>query len=310
MGTVIEHLGVIRGGWRNRHSALRLAVSAAQKCLREAGRNPDDVDLLVNAGIYRDRNLGEPALAALIQDDIGANAEDPHAGGHGTFSFDIANGTCGVLTALQVVDGFLRSRTIDCALVVASDADPGHGMSEHFPFPPVGAALLCRWAGDGEGLGRFHWKNCPDDGESFRATVGLGDARNVLRFSTSVAEERQFAVAAAEAARGCLDESALGIDDIDLIVGAPALPGYRTALATELGVGVERITVAAEKISHTASLAAALHRSIGHLPPGARILLVAAGAGITAGAAIYCQPGQLRHTSVQATIMNRPAGGV
>ncbi|WP_375481444.1 3-oxoacyl-[acyl-carrier-protein] synthase III C-terminal domain-containing protein [uncultured Mycobacterium sp.] len=309
MGTVIEHLDVIRGGWRTRHSALRLAVSAAHRCLRQAGRIADDVDLLVNAGIYRDRNLGEPALAALIQDDIGANAEDPHAGGHGTFSFDIANGTCGVLTALQIVDGFLRSRTIDCALVVASDADPGHGMSEHFPFPPVGAALLCSWTGDGEGLGRFHWKNCPDDGESFRATVGLGDARNVVRFSASVTQERQFAVAAAEAARGCLDESALEIGDIDVIVAAPALPGYRAALATELGVGVERITVAAEERSHTASLAAALHRTIGQLPPGARILLVAAGAGITAGAAIYCQPSP-RHTSMQAAIINRPPGAV
>jgi hypothetical protein len=48
--------------------------------------------------IYRDRNLGEPALAALIQDDISANPEDPHKNAHGTFSFDVANGTCGVLT--------------------------------------------------------------------------------------------------------------------------------------------------------------------------------------------------------------------
>ena len=85
----------------------------------------DDVDLLVNAGIYRDRNLGEPALAAMIQQDIGANPENPHADTHGTFSFDVSNGTCGVLTALQIVDGFLKSHAIDCALVVASDADPG-----------------------------------------------------------------------------------------------------------------------------------------------------------------------------------------
>ena len=107
------------------------------------GRDADDVDLLVNAGIYRDRNLAEPALAALIQEDIGANPEDPHGDRHGTFSFDIANGTCGVLTGLQIVDGFLRSHTIRCALITASDADPGRGMSEHFPFSPCrcGAAV-------------------------------------------------------------------------------------------------------------------------------------------------------------------------
>jgi hypothetical protein len=38
---------------------------------------------------------------------------DPHSHAHGTFSFDIANGVCGVLTALQIADGLLRSRTYD-----------------------------------------------------------------------------------------------------------------------------------------------------------------------------------------------------
>ena len=78
MGTIIDRLGITRGGWRSRHSALHLAVAAAKSCLHEARRDADDLDLLVNAGIYRDKNLGEPALAALIQEDIGANPEDPH----------------------------------------------------------------------------------------------------------------------------------------------------------------------------------------------------------------------------------------
>jgi 3-oxoacyl-[acyl-carrier-protein] synthase-3 len=290
MGTVIERLAVTSGGWRTRHSALRLAVSAAKDCLQRAGRDPDNVDLLVNTGIYRDRNLGEPALAALIQEDIGANVADPHPDAHGTFSFDIANGTCGVLTALQIVDGFLRSRTIDCALVVASDANPGQGMSEHFPFSPVGAALLCSRTDNGDGLGQFHWANFPDGGENFRATVGLGDARNVLRFSGSVEKAQQFAAAGAEAARGCLAKSSLGLDDVDAIIAAPALPGYRAALAAQLGVPLERITVAADERIHTASLAAALHRAAGQLEAGSRVLLIAAGAGVTAGAALYRQP--------------------
>ena len=189
-----------------------------------AGRDADDVDLLVNAGIYRDKNLGEPALAALIQEDIGANPEDPHDDTHGTFSFDITNGTCGVLSALQIVDGFLRSRAIHCALVVASDADPGHGMSEHFPFSPVGAALLCDWTDDACGLGRVYWAKIPDEGENFCATVGLIDRRNVLRFSESAVMDQQFAKAAAEAAEKCLRESSVGLTDIDAIVAAPARP--------------------------------------------------------------------------------------
>jgi len=180
MGTIIDRLGITQGGWRSRHSALQLAVSAANSCLQDARRDADAVDLLVNAGIYRDKNLAEPALAALIQEDIGANPEDPHGDRHGTFSFDISNGTCGILTGLQIVDGFLSSHTIRCALITASDADPGRGMSEHFPFSPVGAALLCRWTDDDYGLGRIRWVNDPAGGDDFQATVG-SDGRNVLR---------------------------------------------------------------------------------------------------------------------------------
>jgi 3-oxoacyl-[acyl-carrier-protein] synthase-3 len=255
--------------------------------LQRAGREPDDVDLLINTGIYRDKNLAEPALAALIQEDVGANPEDPHDDAHGTFSFDISNGTCGVLTALQIVDGFLRSHTINCALVVASDANPGRGMSEHFPFSPVGAALLCDWSDDDFGLGRVHWVNVPDDGENFRATVGLEDARNVLRFSGSAAMDEQFAAAGAQVARNCLQEASLELSDVDIIVAAPARHAYRAALAAQLAIPVERITVADDESMHTASLVAALRSAAEELPPGARVLLIAAGAGVTAGAALY-----------------------
>jgi len=293
MGTVIDRVDIAHPRWRDRHSALHLAVSAAKECLQRAGCDPNELDLVVNAGIYRDRNLGEPALAALIQDDIGANPEDPHDDAHGTFSFDIANGACGVLTALQIVDGFLRTHSIQRALVVASDADPGHGMSEHFPFSAAGAALLCGWTDDSYGLGRVSWVNAYDaegDAEIFSATVGFADARNVLRFSQSAAMDERFAAAAAEAAHECLDVQSVPLSDIDIIVAAPARPGYRTAFANRLGVPVDKISVADDQRMHTAALAAAFERQADRLPVGARVLLVAAGAGITAGAALYRQP--------------------
>lgn len=289
MGTIIDRLGITRGGWRSRHSALHLAVAAAKSCLHDARRDPSTVDLLVNTGIYRDKNLAEPALAALIQEDVGANPEDPHGDEHGTFSFDIANGTCGILTGLQIVDGFLRSHTISCALITASDAHPGRGMSDHFPFSPVGAALLCRWTDDDYGLGRVSWVNDPDDGENFQATVG-SDGRNVLRFHESTVLDELLAAAAAQAARDCLRDSALTPSDIDVIIAAPARRGYRAALATALDVSPERVIVADDEKMHTASLAAALQQALDQLPMGARAVIVAAAAGITAGAAVYREP--------------------
>jgi 3-oxoacyl-[acyl-carrier-protein] synthase III len=293
MGTLIDRVVLAQGGWRSRHSALHLAVRAAKDCLQQAGRDPHEVDLLVNAGIYRDRNLGEPALAAMIQEDIGANPENPHTGTHGTFSFDISNGTCGVLTALQIVDGFLKSHAIDCALVVASDADPGRGMSEHFPFSPAGSAMLCDWSDDGYGLERISWVTAPDEGENFNATVGLVDRRNVLRFSASNTVDERFGAAAAHAVDECLGESGVRLDDIDAIVAAPARRRYRAGLAARLGVPQRRIVVSRDENMHTASLAAAFDRAAHRLQEGDRVLLVAAGAGITAGAALYRMPARV-----------------
>ena len=290
MGTVIERVAIRSGGWRHRHSALGLAVETAKDCLRQAGREPHEVDLLVNAGIYRDRNLGEPALAALIQKDIGANPESPHAGAHGTFSFDVANGTCGLLNALQIVDGFLRSRAIDSAMVVASDADPGHRMSDHFPFTPTGAAMLCRWSADDSGLAHPVWVTDHESREMSSATVGLVDGHNVLRFERADGIGRRMAEVAAKAVDMCLERAELRIADIRALVAAPADAEFRTCLAEHIGLRTDDVVVAEDEHVHTASIAAALNRLPAGAPAGSRILLVAAGAGICAGATLYQVP--------------------
>lgn len=287
MGTIIERVDLAAAHWRNRHSALGLAVAAAKSCLRHAQCPADAIDLLVNVGIYRDRNLGEPALAALIQHHIGANPHDPHSGAHGTFSFDIANGTCGVLTALQIVDGFFRTRVINCAMIVASDANPGFGMSQHFPFSALGSALLCRWTDEDYGLGSVYWSAAGDDGDSFRASVGLHDARNVLRFSESAALDVELARVSARAARSCLSQSTLEPSDVSLIIAAPARRRFRAAMATLLAVPQSRIAVADDPKTHTGALAAAFHDATGRSTGVAPMLFVAGGAGITAGAALY-----------------------
>jgi 3-oxoacyl-[acyl-carrier-protein] synthase III len=288
MGTTIDSAVVRHAGWRDRHSARRLADSAARACLARAGRTSREVDLLLNVGLYRDRNLGEPALAALIQEDIGANPEDPPAGGRGTFSFDLANGACGVLTALQVADGFLRAGTIERALVVASDADPGHRLSAEFPYAPTGGALLCRWA-DGGGLRAFHWATEPGTAHLAGATVSFDDGRHKLHVDRHASFGDVAVAWAAKAATALLDEQSMGPDDVDLVVLSPLGAGRDRQLAELVGVDAERVAcIAAEPAPHTAGLIASLvdAEQSGRLTAARRIVLVAAGAGVTAGAAL------------------------
>lgn len=252
-----------------------------------AGIHPDDVDLLLNAGLYRDRNLGEPALAALIQEDVGSHPEDPHAGAHGTFSFDVANGACGVLSALQIADGFLQAGTIGHALIVASDADPGRHMAPGFPFAATGAAIVCRCDDEPSGLMGFSWERSTDD--SFHARVGFDGHRNLLRVEEQPHFADRAAVVAAKAGSSLLAGHGLRPSDIDLVVANPVTEPFLESLAAHLGCAPERVvTVEGAQRVHTAGLLVALAAAgeQDRLSDASRILLVSAGAGILAGAAL------------------------
>jgi 3-oxoacyl-[acyl-carrier-protein] synthase-3 len=145
MGTHIEAACVLTRSGLRKATARGLADAAAKACLAQAGRRPGDVDMLINAGIYREDSMGEPALAALIQEDIGANPGEPPVGAHGTFSFDLLNGACGVITAIQLESGLLRSGVIRYGAIVTSDVDPDAGSHGAAALRPAGGAMLLGW---------------------------------------------------------------------------------------------------------------------------------------------------------------------
>ncbi len=246
------------------------------------------MDLLVNAGLYHDRNLGEPALAPLIQEDIEANPGDPSPGGRGTFSFDVANGTAGVLTALQIVDGFMRARTITTALIVASDADPGHGLAPGFPFRPAGGALVCHWTDQPVGLGAVRWSNRVDGGDGLRTTVGISGGRNILLVERSAGYAEQLTQVAAGAIASVLEAEQLEPSAVDALLVAPGLTGMVGGLASRCAIPAERFLAPPADL-HTVGAIAVVEQAgrAGLLSSPATLLLVGAGAGVTAGAAVY-----------------------
>ena len=81
MGTIIEATAATEDGPIS--GALGLADAAARLCLQRAKRSAEEVDLLINAGVYNDRGISEPAIASLIQEDIGANPEQQPGAGSG-----------------------------------------------------------------------------------------------------------------------------------------------------------------------------------------------------------------------------------
>ena len=306
MGARIEEAVAQAGpghGWR-KVTARRLADTAARTCLARAGKEASDIDMLINAGVYREDSMGEPALATLIQEDIGANLGHPGSIGHGTFSFDAANGITGVLNAIHLQAGLLRSGVIKSGLIVTSDTHPGHEESVSTLFRPIGGALLLGWDDSILGFTDFHFETFPEyedllvSGLVWRPRRGVGGPGAPAGQSQMIIDERPGYQArcvdcAEEATRRFLGRLGMRIDEIDLLVPAPAAPDILDPLRIRLGIPGDRIAFTSEDLvdAYSTGPIAALQAAIksGRLAEARNTLLLAVGAGITVALALYRQ---------------------
>jgi 3-oxoacyl-[acyl-carrier-protein] synthase III len=305
MGAHIEAARALTSHGLRKPTARRLADAAARACLAQAGREPGDVDMLINAGIYREDNMGEPALAALIQQDIGANLGEPPIGGRGTFSFDLMNGTCGVISAIQLEAGLLRSGVIRLGAIVSSDVDPDlKGRPGTAPFRPVGGAMLLGWDDSPAGFTDFCAETFPEYEDLFVSGLvwqerhGLRAPRGATGQSLMVIDERpgyqaRLIDCAEEATHRFLHRLGMDMGEIDLLVPAPSSPGFLDTLRIRLGVPGDRVAYVTEDLedAYTTGPIAALQAAIksGRLAEARNVLLLAAGAGITVAFALYRQ---------------------
>ena len=303
MGTTIETVSTSRPHRRfGGMGAIKLADEAARSCLERAGRTAADLDFLINAGVYRDNNIAEPAVASIIQEDIGANPDPPLQGGHGTFSFDVVNGACGVLTGMHILDGFLTSGAIDLGMVVAADADPERGSNWDFPFGLVGSAgrvsrsgshsrfpftaaggavLLSRSEQEDKGFSRFASATFPEFAHLLESEVtweeqgrvrralaqrvpGLQSGRNVLRIHEGEGYGARCAECAGTSAREFLQGAGLRASDIDLLVPSPTPASFPDDVSQALGVPADRLARVGERFErvHTAGPIAAFESAM------------------------------------------------
>jgi 3-oxoacyl-[acyl-carrier-protein] synthase III len=298
MGMRIDSVATARPHRVGRRHALGLSDRAVRVCLDRAGRHAGEIDLLVNAGLYRDENLAEPALASIIQEDVGANPGDPpRLDRHGTFSFDVMSGGCGILSATRLVQLFVAAGTAQIGLVVAADADPG--ASEGFPFPPAGGAILLSHTEADVGFSEFSFRTFPELAGLFDARVAWEPARegsrergsNVLEVRVAPDFARECVAHGARATSAFLDAVRVRIEDVDLLVASQYPPRFADDLARTLGVRADRIPRVKREFegTHTAGPVAALESAVesGSFARARRILFVTAGAGLTIATALY-----------------------
>ncbi|HTO92478.1 MAG TPA: hypothetical protein VMJ70_15205 [Candidatus Sulfotelmatobacter sp.] len=291
MGTIIEAVATATADGEPSAGAVALADAAARSCLERAHRTADDVELLINAGVYLDRNISEPAIAALIQEDIGANPEQLAGAGQGTLSFDVRSGACGLLTGIHLVDSMLASGTVRLGMVVATDADPEPGVSEGFAFPALGGAVLLSADASRPGFTAFRFATFPEFAELFQSAVDWRENRsggyNLLSVQIAGAYAERALECAASTARELAATERFDLGEVDLLIATASVPGFAGELGRRLGLSGERVASPPDRLAgaHTTALAAALESR--RLAAGRTALFVSAGSGLTVVAALY-----------------------
>lgn len=287
----IESVGASLPSWWRRQGSVAHAVAAGRRCLAASSHPPGDVGVLVSAGVYRDGHVAEPAIAAYIQRRLGVNTEFQ---GRATLSFDLLNGGCGMLNAVQVVGAMLQSGQAAAGMVVAGEANSDRRPDPASAVARSGAALLLdRAAGEGAatGFGSFAFQTHDEDAGLFTAVVSLAEPRGRLFVRRRARLEEAWLAHASGAVAAALEKEELTLDQIDLVVPAQISPGFLARLPAVLGIRASRVVDFAARLPDTGSTSVFVAwqrlRAERHLAAGTRVLFLVCGSGLTVGAATY-----------------------
>lgn len=286
----IESLGVslprrrLLGWGSHRH-----AVEAGKRCLAASRYRPSDVRVLVNAGVYRDGHVCEPAIAAYVQHALGINV-DFH--GRRTLSFDLLNGGVGMLNAAHLLVSQMHAGEIQVGMVVASDANPDRRPDPGSAVAASGAALLLDLSPrNGAGFGSFAFVTREESADLYTAVVSLKEPRGKLLIRRRAELEEAFLAGAAAAAKAVLERDGLRPEDVDLVVPSQFSASFLARLPGALGLPREKVADYASVLPDTPTTSVFLAfdraRAEGALGPGRTALLLACGSGVTVGAATY-----------------------
>ena len=292
MSAIIKATGVSTDGKIG--SSIAHAAIAAKSCLENAGIDVSEIDLLINVGVYRDANMVEPAMAALVAKEIGLNLDYvKFPTKKAALSLDLMNGGCGILNAIQVASAFLTVDRGQSILIVSSDAHPsGHVNVPGFPYATMGAAMLLQHdASDGRGFGRLQVRDS-NDGFVGREGLLVEDGPHG-RDRVSVHTDEGYAERLVELARDAVRDYVVA-ERLDmtktLLVTSQVTPRFGAALAAQLKVAdaaTVRVDVGGDP--HTSALTLGYHLAEqgGQTARFEQILFVAAGAGLTTACTIY-----------------------
>jgi 3-oxoacyl-[acyl-carrier-protein] synthase III len=265
-------------------------VAAGRKCLE--GSDAASVRVLINIGVYRDSNIVEPAVAALVQKRLGLGLRY-ETGTDPVFSFDVINGPCGWLSAVQTAAALLSSSSGRC-LVIAGDGHPGVQRRHPFPYATTGAAALLSFEPGATGFGAVHTLATSArpalHGYVDLSTMGTRGRETITIDDTATGTD-DLVKMAIEVAQRCIASEDVNPEQLALVASQPC-SDFAFRVGEELGI--DEVHAAPGGFGQNPHTAAPLHAyhaaSKAGVSPRRDLLFVTAGAGPVVSACLYRRP--------------------
>jgi 3-oxoacyl-[acyl-carrier-protein] synthase III len=290
----IESVGLLTDSATAPRETISMLTAAAQACLRESRYSRDDIDLMINAGVYRNDFLCEPAVASIVagrlQKDDGCNMPTDR----GTLAFDLTNGALGVLQACYVAGTMIASGKFRKAMVMAAEVEINKEVcpSRRLGLEETGSALILDGSSrHGPGFGAFLFRSFTCRRHLFASHSAVAGGRTVLAFE----RDAMFEASCLDCIRDSVEElmALEGLRRSDVAAVLPPLisVGFVSRLGETLRVPQERMIHPPRDAAdmHTSSLAFAVKRlrETKRVRAGEIGLIIGIAPGIQVGCATY-----------------------
>jgi 3-oxoacyl-[acyl-carrier-protein] synthase-3 len=272
-------------------SAAQMGANAGKIAMDRAGVDAGEVDIIILSTATPDRWL--PSTACDAQALLGCT---------NAFAFDVMAACTGFLYALSVAEGYLMSGRAEVVLVIASEkmssiVDWSDRSTCVLFGDGAGATVLRKSNGSGRGIVSSVMRSDgnlaellyrPGGGTLEPVSQSMLDAgRHLIKMEGR--EVYKHAVRSmSEACDTALKRAGLTTEDIDLLVPHQANTRIIEAMAKYAGLPIEKVFINVDRYGNMSSASVPVGldeaQEQGLIGPGANILTVAFGAGLTWGA--------------------------
>jgi len=290
MGIRVESIGISENNNGYSATTVDLIRDAAIRCFQRSRYPKEDIGILLNVSVYHHDHIEEPAYASIIQNSLELNHKKENSLGPRTFSFDVLNGSFGVLNGCHIANAMITSGKTKTVLLVSGDI-----VNEDEATPGIcftGVAMVLDSAEDeSAGFTSFYFSTYSELQELYESYVYYEGTKLCFTFHKDPSLQQIYINTIARGLGEYLNSCATRLDEFDFIIPPQISPSFVSELSKAIGAGSDRMIDVS--LSDGDLFNASFPKAFAYLvdnkltSPGNKALAVFVGSGIQIGFAAY-----------------------